>query len=211
MTARDRTAQKQALQIKRAAMRKQMAQRIERRRAALPKKPRKQTENDRRSWRWLLLLLLLVPCLLGPCTEEEPVVAVLTDPAEPTEVMPVEPEVPLPPAGTIARLDRPEMHIEAPPTLPWIASFRMQVAARSPRLGGCFVGVAQPGALKWTTSVEPVAGVVSDDALEPTLSSAPLTRAQRACVLAVLADPPYRLAAGEQRSTPSRVALVIEF
>ena len=193
---------------KREAMRKHMAQRLEQRRKRRTKTPAK--KEERRRWPWFLMLLLLLPCLLGPCTEE----AAVAEPQAPppaVEVVAEQVEPPAPAMGQVARQDRPEMHTKAPPALPWIASFRMQVAARSPRLAICFVGVTQPGALKWTTSVEPAGGVVSDDTIEPTLSSAPLTRSQRACVLTVLSEPAYNLTLDDAPSTPSRVGLVLEF
>ena len=88
----------------------------------------------------------------------------------------------------------------------------MQVTARSPRLAACFAGVERPGSLKWSASVEPVHGQVSDQKLETTLQSDPLTPEQRDCVMGVLSDPPYRLdTKGEERTTPSRVGLAIEF
>jgi hypothetical protein len=38
-----------------------------------------------------------------------------------------------------------------------------------------------------------------------------LTSRQRGCVIEVLSDPPYQLEPDSDRSTPSRVGLVIEF
>jgi hypothetical protein len=111
----------------------------------------------------------------------------------------------------VAPRDRPAFAGPAPDPLPWLAAFRLQVAARSPRLAECFVGAPRPGALKWSAAVEPRAGRVSDPSLEPTLSTEALTPTQRACALAVLSDPAYRLDAGSGPSTPSRVSLVIEF
>jgi len=87
----------------------------------------------------------------------------------------------------------------------------MQVAARSPRLAQCFVGAQQPGRLKWSLSVEPHSGRVSDPVIEPMLLTDDLSRKERACVVEVLSDPPYDLQTGDEPSTPSRVGLVIEF
>jgi hypothetical protein len=108
-------------------------------------------------------------------------------------------------------MDRPDYATPPPDPMPWIASFRLQVSARSPRLAACFVGAPRPGALKWTASVEPGTGRVSDHTLEPALESDPLTAEQKACLLAVLSDPPYRLAVEGARATPSRVSVAIEF
>jgi hypothetical protein len=60
-------------------------------------------------------------------------------------------------------------------------------------------------------SVDADHGVVSDPEIEPTLAGQELSPTQRACVLGVLANPPYRLAADDEPATPARVALVIEF
>ena len=59
--------------------------------------------------------------------------------------------------------------------------------------------------------MEPTSGLVSDHTLEPMLLTGALTQPERACVFEVLSDPPYKLETGEERSTPSRVGLVIEF
>ncbi len=160
----------------------------------------------------VLALLLLLLLLLRDCSCAEPVVE---PPAEgaigiagpPVELAPV----PEPPAGRVERRDRPEYATAPPEPLPWLASFRMQVGARGPRLAECFVGAERPGALKWTTSVEPSSGRVSDHTLEPTIGRDPLTTEQRACVLGVLTSPPYQLEAGAEDATPTRVGMAIEF
>jgi hypothetical protein len=195
------------LQARRASLQAELERR---RRAVGAQKPER-----RRRWPWLLALLVLLllawllrdcGCNEGPEVAEAPQVA-----GEPGEAAPVEPP-PAPLTGTMDRLDRPELSAPPPAPVPWLASFRLQVAARSPRLAACFVGAAQPGTLKWTTSVEPSSGRVSDHSLEPMLGSVSLTAEQRDCVLGVLSDPAYRLevSAGAP-STPSRVGMVIEF
>lgn len=190
-----------------------MEQKLRARREALRR--RTAGQKPRRRW-WVLLLLLLLLLLLwvlccGPAEIPEPV---LVDPPQATGVADaplVVPPAPALPTDRVARRARPAFDSEPPRPLPWIASFRMQVSARSPRLAACFVGAHQPGRLKWTASVEPTDGHVSDHTLEPTLQSEVLSQEQRACVIGVLSDPPYRLEAGDGRTTPSRVAMVIEF
>jgi len=60
--------------------------------------------------------------------------------------------------------------------------------------------------------LEPLSGRVSDATLEPHLSTDDLTRDQRTCVLDVLANPTYHLASsGQERSTPVKVGLMVEF
>lgn len=179
---------------------------------------RRQEKPDRRRrrrwWPWLLLLLLLLLLLrLCSCSEAppplpEPVAPAPTGPAGTGEVTP---PAPVPQPGRIPRRDRSEYANDAHDQLPWVTAFRMQVAARAPRLAECFVGADNPGALKWTAAVEPVSGRVSDHTLEPAGVSSVLTADQRTCVLGVLSDPPYRLEAGAGRSTPPRVGMTIEF
>ena len=123
------------------------------------------------------------------------------DPSEPPEP---------PPTGRVPRRPRPTFDAPPPDDRPWLGAFRLQVTARAPRLAACFRGVERPGTLKWSAEVVPASGRVSEHALEPTLGSDPLTPAQRECLIAVLSDPPYALAADE-RSTPSRVGVVLEF
>lgn len=206
-----KAALREALAPRRAAAQAELA----RRRAAL--KPKEDPKKKRRWWPILLALLLLL--LLHDCRcEPDPVPE---PPAAPTqgEAMggvgtSVEAPPPPPDPGRVSRRARPAYAPTTPEPLPWINALRLQVAARSTRLAACFVGVAQPGALKWTASVDPGAGRVSDQTLEPTLSSEALSAEQRDCALGVLAEPPYRLLTGEgseARSTPSRVGMVIEF
>jgi hypothetical protein len=158
----------------------------------------------------LLLLLLIRDCSCAHPAEPPPVGVATTAPgvAESIET-PVPTPPPLP--GRVATTPRPAMTTDgvAPPL--WLTSLRIQVAARSPRLAECFEGTTRPGTLRWTVAVDPAHGVVSDPEVAPTLAGQELSNAQRRCVLGVLADPPYQLAAGDQPATPARVALVIEF
>ena len=189
------------------ARRDAVRERVAKRRAG--KKPER-----RRPWAWivltlfLLLLLLLQDCSCGPGDAPDSDTDVCECEAEEAEPE----EVPPPPlTGRIKRQDRPEYKTAKPATLNWLDEFRMQVAARSPRLAKCFVGVQQPGQLKWSTSVEPDKGRVSAHSLEPMLQTIPLNREEKACVLGVLEDPPYKLETGDEPATPSRVGLVLEF
>ena len=203
--AEQRQAKVQALNEKRDQMRQKLEER------------RKTEKTDRKKAgqpRWLVpvLLLVILMLLVRECTREEPPEVVQIPDCPPAECE-GEPAKPPPPkfTGRNARQDRPAFDTPSTKPPPWIASFRMQVAARSPRLAECFVGAVTPGRLKWTSSVEPHDGHVSDHLLEPVLTSADLSRQERECVLDVLSDPPYRLEVGEERATPSRVGIVIEF
>ncbi len=187
--------------------RREVREELRRRRAALPRR--------RRRW-WLLgIALLLLLLLLRDCSCNEPEVAPLvveSEPAEPVqEIEPVVQDAPIVHSGRIARRNRPAYESKVLDPLPWLASFRLQVSARSVRLAECFVGAPRPGTLKWTASVEPAQGRVSDQTIEPTLQSDELTRQQRACVFGVLSEPVYQLESDGERSTPARVGMVIEF
>lgn len=203
-----------------AAQRAKLEARLEKQRAALEAKRRNLRRPPKRRWPYrlaaaLLLLVLILLCLRDcSCGEAPPPDP---EPTAPAEVEP-EPEPPAPvkkkpvPPGTIGKKGRPDYTAGTPPPLPWIGAFRMQVAARSTRLSRCFEGVEAPGTLKWTTSVEPVEGTVGEHSLEPMLLSVDLTTRQRDCVLGVLSDPTYTLVTGDdERTTPTRVSMVIEF
>ncbi len=168
----------------------------------------KPEERKRRPW-WLLvvllLLLLAIVCCIGPC---EPEVVPEPEPEGTGEVEAVAPEPVVPPfQGRVAPVPRPAFPEVKPEPVPWLASFRMQVAARSTRLSECFVGTTRPGVLRWTALVEPETGRVTDHELEPVLKSEQLTGRQRDCVLRVLEEPAYRI----DGEGASRVGMVIEF
>ena len=191
----------------------ELRQRLADKRQNLKRSPRAKKNSDWRRWWSLAILLLLL--LLGfvrecSCNEpglpEDPILGPETP--DTGEAPPVRIATPLP---DLKRMDRPEYESTAPKSPPWIGAFRMQVAARSPRLAECFVGARQPGRLKWTTSVEPASGLVSEHSLVPMLLSDELSRGEYNCVFEVLSDPPYKLVMGDEKATPSRVGLVIEF
>lgn len=198
---------RQAARATMLVRRQQAAAALAQRRAAQPTKKR-----ERRWWPLVLLVLLALLLMVSDCSCQrapEATGAVPPVAAEPAAAAP--PSTPLPPAGRVNKTSRPAYPVAAPAALPWLGAFRLQVAARSPRLAACFVGAPRPGTLKWSAAVEPVHGVVSDHSLEPTLSSEALSQEQRSCVLGVLSDPPYKLDGGDARATPSRVGIAIEF
>lgn len=178
------------------------------------------TGDKRRPSRWWLLVLLLILlllallCCLNPCTpapEPPPGVPVeLSGPAGPTETD-LPPEPPRPPLQRIPRQRRPRLDLEPPGPPSWLDAFRLQVSARSPRLAACFEGAERPGELRWTTSVEPIEGAVSDHNLEPMLDTAELTSEERTCLIGVLSRPRYDLDGMDAPETPTRVSLVIAF
>ena len=170
-------------------------------------KGRRRRPDSRRRGLWLLLLVLAWFC----CSGSPPPPPLPPDPVEaPAEAEPgAATPVPALPDPRIGRVGRPSFSNGPAEPLPWVTAFRLQVAARSPRLALCFVGAEAPGALKWTAAVEPESGRVSDHTLESVRETV-LDAAQRACVLGVLSDPPYRLPSGGE-ATPSRVSMAIEF
>ena len=175
-------------------------------------------ETDRRRWVYLALIVLLLlilyflPRCSCSCTPVE--TGPPAPPPPPPEVVEPEPEPPpVPLGGRITPRKRPAFVAPPPPPPAWLDRFRMQVAARSPRLSKCFEGQSAPGTLKWTTAVEPTSGLTSAHTLEPTLTSAELSRAERDCVLAVLTDPPYSLPepGPDDPTTPRVLSIVLEF
>lgn len=192
-----------ALRERLLARRRALVERVRARRPA--------RQRSRPSVGWLVAAILLLILLLRECRcDQAPAEAPVGAPTPSASAVPGPVEPSPPPTPRVARLPRPAFEAPAPQPVPWLASFRMQVAARSPRLAACFVGAAAPGALKWTALVDPVGGRTSDHAFEPMLRTGELTSAERACVLAALTEPAYRLDA-DARSTPSRVSLVLEF
>jgi len=202
--AAERLAKTEALRGKARALRA----RLEARRGRRPR-PRR---NERRGWVLLglilVLLLLMHPCRCNEEPVHEPPVCEDECPGSPAEP---EPTPPAPLTGRLSRQDRPAFQGAAPDSPSWIDAFRLQVAARGPRLAECFIGADRPGRLKWTSSVEPLSGGVSEHVFEPMLITQELSRTERACIEGVLSSPTYTLEAGSEPSTPSRVGLVIEF
>lgn len=210
-------AQKAALRQRRAALRAQLAGRRAKAKAALAAR-RKNAPKRRRRWlRWVLLaMVLLLLLFLQDCRCADPVPPPATGasaPAGPPLVGTPEETTtqPVLPGTKVRHRPRPAFELPAPAALPWLAAFRLQVVARSPRLAQCFVGADRPGALKWTGLVSPADGRVSDQSVESTLGGLALSSAHKACVTAVIQDPLYELEPGTAPSTPSRVSLVIEF
>lgn len=126
----------------------------------------------------------------------------------PAATTPSRPEAPKP---RMTRLDRPALPAPPPRSPDWLQAFHDQVAARAPRLAACFVGTEQPGALRWSTTIDRASGRVSEHRLQPTLQGASLSDPQESCVLQALSEPAYKLPSEPGQVLPERVALVIEF
>lgn len=191
-----------AIKARQAAVRKQAAQ-----------TPAARAARARR--RRILLLILLLLLLLTRCMADEALptlrLGVGAPPSKPAVVASQAPpsRAPAPakkPRRRLKRIKTPareRWQTPPPRPAPWLATFRMQVSARSPRLARCFEGQREPGALRWQATVDPATGGVSDQRFDTRLA-APTDR----CLRAVLADPPYRLTGGAG-AVP--ITLLIEF
>lgn len=177
--------------------------------------------RDARRKRWirrgvvsslLVLLLLFIRCDCGEGPLPEPAVADAGVAEKVVKPKPPPPQVKLPPLdGKLNAQPRPSMAPASPGGPAWLEEFRIQVAARSPRLSQCFTGTERPGALRMSTAVNPQAGTLADLELEPVGVGIDLTQEQRECVSAALTKPAYKLKAPGAEGLPDRVSLVIEF
>lgn len=211
MTRRELKERRRALK---AMMREQKA----RARALLSANP---LVRDARRKRWirrgvvssvLLLLLLFIRCDCGEGPLPEPAVADAGVKEKVVKPKPPPPKVKLPPLdGKLKAQPRPALEPSSPGGPPWLEEFRIQVAARSPRLAQCFTGTERPGALRMSAAVNPQGGTLADLELEPVGVGIDLTKEQRDCVSAVLTKPAYKLQAPGAEGLPDRVSLVIEF
>jgi hypothetical protein len=163
----------------------------------------------------LALLLYLARCdCQGPPPPPAPdgsvgeVDAPEPQPTKPPRTAPAS-RKPLP--ARVAAQPRPPFEAEAPSSPAWLAEFRLQVAARSPRLAACFTGSRTPGALRWSASINPASGIASDHELKPARSDFNLKREQRECLVQALSRPTYRLNVPQAVAVPDRIGMVIEF
>jgi hypothetical protein len=160
----------------------------------------------------LLLLLLFIRCDCGEAPLPEPAVADAGVPEKVVKPLKPPPKPKPPPLdGKLAAQPRPAMGPQNPGGPPWLDEFRIQVAARSPRLAQCFTGTERPGSLRWSASVNPQGGTVADQEMEPVGVGIDLTKEQRDCVATVLSKPVYKLTAPGAEGLPDRVGIVIEF
>ena len=115
------------------------------------------------------------------------------------------------PKGRLETRIRPTYKSLPPKPQHWVANFKLQVAARSPRLATCFEGSEQPGALKWIATIAPAQGEVLNQDFETFLGAIEISKQQRACLEQVLKSPAYRLPKAKANSPSSRIGIVIEF
>jgi len=188
-----------------------------------------QQERARRRRKRILRLLLVVLLLLllwSRCACEEPLPPVvppgpvaegIASPPDPPLVAERKPKPPKKKrlVGVAPLSERPELAKGVSNVPAWLQEFRIQVAARSPRLAQCFRGTSKPGALRFTTYLDAPTGVIADPLLEGIGGEAPINAKQHQCILGVLAFPRYRFSTlsiqEERRALLDRVSLVIEF
>ncbi|MHB8874296.1 MAG: hypothetical protein ACYC8T_11465 [Myxococcaceae bacterium] len=213
---------RRAMRLRRAELRQELSRAKARAKAQvreqLGRNPELQKRARRRRVRALLTVLgvLLALLLLRSCTcGELPLPApsvkdggTVVDAG--TTVKPaVRPPIKAPRIGLQRRGD---LKLGDTAALTWLDEFRMQVAARSPKLSDCFHGAERPGALRWTTALNVVSGQVSNHELEP-VGGTGLSQNQRECLLGTLSQPRYLIRERPDggSSTLSRVSIMLEF
>lgn len=114
-------------------------------------------------------------------------------------------------SGKVKSEQRGNLALDLSSVPPWLDAFRLQVAARSPRLARCFEGNERPGAMRLSALVNAGSGRMSEPAIEPAFRGADLTSTQEKCLLRVLASQPYKLGADAPQAASRRVSLIFEF
>jgi len=209
-------ALRRRLSRRKASLKRELVQRRRALRAQLQPQPKR---SRPRRWRLLLLMLLLLlwsllracnhsPELLRPPALKPLPVQVKAAPM-PSKVASVNAVV-RSPLRNLKPRSRPSYQGEAPPSHTWLSAFRLQVAARSPRLSRCFEGVERAGAFKWSARVNSAQGIVSDHQLE-LLTGAALSKKIRTCLLKVFSEPPYQLPVQVKGPKSSRISMLMEF
>ncbi len=159
-----------------------------------------------------LLLLLFLRCEGpgAPAPAPDPTPPPTAEAKKPAPAPPRKP-APKKPQVTSRPVERPDFDTPSRPAAAWLDAFRLQVAARSPRLSRCFIGTERPGALRWTTLVSTETGAVGGHEFEASGGGLDLTKEQRACLEAALSSPSYGLSDAPTEGLPQRVSLVLEF
>jgi hypothetical protein len=203
LRARRRAARREVV-----VMRRELRERV---RALRPRDPRRRRRRLLAALAVVLLLLLLAlrDCRCDGAPAPPPAAkagAVVT--RTPARLPPPSPPL----TGRLERVRRPSFAEPAPGARPWLDDFRLQVAARSPRLSDCFRGSESPGGLRWTCALSATDGSTSDHELEPLRGTVAVSKDQRNCLVRALSSPAYHLRAeAGAPSTPVRVSMVIEF
>ncbi len=209
---------KAALRAERRALRERLRERV----AAQRNHPALATALARRRKRRqralaiaaciLLLLLALMRC---ECDPPPPPAPVVTEPVTAPLIGNTTPAPPKKPKralkGTIEASDRGAMAVEPTEAPAWLQQFRLQVAARSPKLAACFNGAERPGALRWSALVHAQSGRVSESVVEPVFRGVELDQEQHDCLVARLTETPFKLDEPSPQAAARRVSLIFEF
>ena len=105
---------------------------------------------------------------------------------------------------------RPNLNVKPPPQPVWFEEFQRQVSARSPLMAKCAEGARAPGLLRWSGSVNPSSGIISEQVIESVNANQALTETQQKCILRALGTLPFKLrdpGDGQAR----RIRLILEY
>lgn len=207
------------LRSRRRALRQALRERTRAAKAQLDAHPLVRSARRRRRLRTaaavavlsVLALLSRCACATPPPPPEPVVEAPAPTPTPPPKPAPKPKRKPL--QGKTEKTDRGAYPGEPRAQASWVDDYRLQVAARSSRLSACFTGIDKPGAIRWTASLNPERGTVSDHDLEALAASSPIWKKERECLIQALSNPPYKLPAeaAEAEGLPKRMSIVIEF
>lgn len=171
----------------------------------------------RRRWRrglTLAVLVLLLSLLRCECDAPAPAVAVPRSLDAGVRLGPPRAERVSTPRVRTERQPRGAFQPGAPSPAGWLEAFRLQVAARAPRLAECFTGADRPGALRWSAALHLGSGAVTDHSFEALGADPAPSRVQGQCLERVLSEPPYALELSDEEddaASAQRVGMVIEF
>ena len=177
--------------------------------AAAQKRKRRRQRNTLIALIIVLLLLLLSRCECDPVEDEGPAgpdaAVVVVDTPE------IVPEALTSGKGRTQKTKRPALKVEPPPPPPWLDQFRLQVAARSPRLATCLNGNERPGAMRLSGLVHAKSGRVTAAVVEPVFRGSSLSERQLECLVKELTTQSYRLDEPNPSAAARRVSLIFEF
>ena len=155
-----------------------------------------------------LTMSLLNPCA-GPAPSPPPCQEASDSVATEAVVDEAAAESP-PDVDRLHRQPRPDFPTPIPDEVQWLSSYQLQVAARSPRIAACFEGTEGPIDLRWTATIDPQTGRVTERELVPTLPARGLTAREKDCTLQALSDPEYSLDFGTAAPESRRISIVLE-
>jgi len=159
----------------------------------------------------LLLLLWLLPrdCATESVPPNIPARTLPKVPPSPQAIIEKIPQESTAPAS-VPPHSRPHLNVKPPPQPIWLEEFQRQISARSPLLAKCAEGARAPGLLRWSGSVDPSSGVLSEQAIESVNANQALTETQQECILRALGTLPFNFphpGDGESR----RIRLILEY